>query len=89
MREGVYAMVGGPNYETVAELKMLRELGVDSVGKANTYFKSFKILHIQIIFVMIAYSPSLFRNYIFFQHCIMITLPLKEKFSIYCMSKKY
>ena len=29
MRQGVYAMVGGPNYETVAELKMLRELGVD------------------------------------------------------------
>ena len=28
----MYAMVGGPNYETVAELKMLRELGVDSVG---------------------------------------------------------
>ena len=27
VREGVYAMVGGPNYETVAELKMLRELG--------------------------------------------------------------
>ena len=24
MREGVYAMLGGPNYETVAELKMLR-----------------------------------------------------------------
>ena len=37
MREGVYAMVGGPNYETVAELKMLRELGVDSVGKASFY----------------------------------------------------
>merc|ERR1712013_212946 len=32
VRQGVYAMVGGPNYETVAELKMLRELGVDSVG---------------------------------------------------------
>ena len=27
VREGVYVMVGGPNYETVAELKMLRELG--------------------------------------------------------------
>lgn len=27
VREGVYTMVGGPNYETVAELKMLRELG--------------------------------------------------------------
>jgi len=25
-------MVGGPNYETVAELKMLKALGVDSVG---------------------------------------------------------
>jgi len=32
VREGVYAMVGGPNYETVAELKMLKALGVDSVG---------------------------------------------------------
>ena len=33
VREGVYCMVGGPNYETVAELKLLRELGVDSVGE--------------------------------------------------------
>jgi len=32
VRQGVYAMVGGPNYETVAELKMLKALGVDSVG---------------------------------------------------------
>ena len=32
IREGVYTMVGGPNYETVAELNLLRELGVDSVG---------------------------------------------------------
>ena len=31
----MYAMVGGPNYETVAELKMLRELGVDSVGMST------------------------------------------------------
>ena len=30
VREGVYTMVGGPNYETVAELKMLRELGSDN-----------------------------------------------------------
>jgi len=35
VRQGVYAMVGGPNYETVAELKMLRELGVDSVGMST------------------------------------------------------
>ena len=30
VREGVYVMVGGPNYETVAELKMLRELGMET-----------------------------------------------------------
>jgi len=35
VRQGVYTMVGGPNYETVAELKMLRELGVDSVGMST------------------------------------------------------
>jgi len=35
VRQGVYAMVGGPNYETVAELKMLRDLGVDSVGMST------------------------------------------------------
>jgi purine-nucleoside phosphorylase len=35
VRLGVYAMVGGPNYETVAELKLLRELGVDSVGMST------------------------------------------------------
>ena len=33
VKEGVYVKIGGPNYETVAELKMLRALGVDSVGK--------------------------------------------------------
>ena len=35
IREGVYMMLGGPNYETVAELKMLREMGVDSVGSGT------------------------------------------------------
>ena len=35
VREGVYTMVGGPNYETVAELKMLRELG-NTVATAIT-----------------------------------------------------
>ena len=33
MHQGVYAMLGGPNFETVAELKMLRICGVDAVGK--------------------------------------------------------
>lgn len=32
IREGVYVMLGGPAYETVAELRLLRMLGVDAVG---------------------------------------------------------
>ena len=37
VKEGIYTMVGGPNYETVAELKLLSLLGVDSVGKQPDY----------------------------------------------------
>lgn len=35
LREGVYAMVGGPNYETRAELKLLRITGADAVGMST------------------------------------------------------
>ena len=34
LQEGVYAMLGGPNFETVAELKMLKVCGIDAVGKS-------------------------------------------------------
>ncbi len=34
IHQGVYAMLGGPNFETVAELKMLRICGVDAVGQS-------------------------------------------------------
>jgi purine-nucleoside phosphorylase len=35
LREGVYIMVAGPNYETRAELRLLRQWGADAVGMST------------------------------------------------------
>jgi purine-nucleoside phosphorylase len=35
LRRGVYAMVGGPSFETPAELRLLRTIGVDAVGMST------------------------------------------------------
>lgn len=35
LREGVYAMYSGPNYETPAEIRMFRILGADTVGMST------------------------------------------------------
>lgn len=32
IHKGIYTCLGGPSYETVAELRMLRMAGVDAVG---------------------------------------------------------
>lgn len=32
LQEGVYCMLAGPTYETIAECRLLQKLGADAVG---------------------------------------------------------
>lgn len=36
LQEGVYCMLAGPTYETIAESRVLQKLGADAVGEFGT-----------------------------------------------------
>lgn len=37
IKEGVYTCVGGPTYETVAEVRALRSMGIDAAGMSTVH----------------------------------------------------
>uniref|UniRef100_A0A672KFP6 purine-nucleoside phosphorylase n=1 Tax=Sinocyclocheilus grahami TaxID=75366 RepID=A0A672KFP6_SINGR len=47
IQEGVYCMLAGPSYETIAECKVLQKLGADAVGICSTLVMMSAILSVK------------------------------------------
>ena len=64
LKEGVYTMMGGPNFETPAELRIMKMQGVDAVGNnANmSLFISLSLDHTLSLFLFFSTSLSLFLS---------------------------
>lgn len=59
LREGVYSMLVGPNFETVSECLLLRKLGSDATGLYNIYIY---LIYRYCIFLMVS---DFFKEYFF------------------------
>lgn len=91
IQEGVYTCLGGPSFETVAELKLLNLLGVDAVGM-STVHEVVTARHCG----MTAFAFSLITNkcitnyneYDGIEHEDVINIGLKQKSILMCLISK-